>query len=141
MVYGDCFAGSKEQYTVIKESISTGISEIGLTISPTKEIARLNNIDLLGITNLRIRAMWHIKNPSHIFSTLNLNVTSDFYAHLIMTRTKFESFSQADQQAILELCHEEPTIITCRTVNITNPNHLDETIEAVVISINRNFNN
>lgn len=44
-----------------------GIGEInGLEFAKTKEIGRLNKVDPVGITYLRIRGMWGIKNPVDI---------------------------------------------------------------------------
>ena len=40
----------------------------GLEAGETDELGRINKVDPLGITSLRVRGMWQIKNPSKVFS-------------------------------------------------------------------------
>lgn len=68
MIYGIDYAADIEIYTRIKKAISSGIRNISnLEFSETKELGRVNRVDPLGITNLRIRGMWTIKNPLKVF--------------------------------------------------------------------------
>ena len=70
LVYGDCYAASKEIYERIKDKISDGLKEMDLEFSETKELGRVNRVDPLGITNLRIRGMWTIQNPLKVYKEL-----------------------------------------------------------------------
>jgi hypothetical protein len=70
LVYGDCYAANKEIYEKIKDKISAGIKEMDLEFSETKELGRVNRVDPLGITNLRIRGMWTIQNPLKVYKEL-----------------------------------------------------------------------
>ena len=68
-VYGVDYAASLETYERIKLIIKQGILTIdGVEFSETKELGRVNKVDPLGITNLRIRGMWHIDNPIKVFN-------------------------------------------------------------------------
>ena len=49
---------------VIKNRIQT---IDGFELADTNELARINNIDHLGITDLRVRGMWIIKSPFNYF--------------------------------------------------------------------------
>ena len=58
LIDGSCYAARSEYYARIKSKIATGINEIkGVEFSETKEIGRVNKVDPLGITYLRIRGM------------------------------------------------------------------------------------
>ncbi|NLM16432.1 MAG: NgoPII family restriction endonuclease [Candidatus Riflebacteria bacterium] len=71
-VYGEDYAASREIYERIRLKIKDGI----LTIpniefdETTKELGRVNRVDPLGITYLRIRGMWGIENPFKVFEYL-----------------------------------------------------------------------
>ena len=61
-VYGDCYAANKNTYERIINKISSGLNELSdVEFALTNELGRVNKVDPLGITNLRIRGMWHIK--------------------------------------------------------------------------------
>ena len=77
-IYGDCFAADKEIYERIKNRISIGLEDLsGVELSQTNEIGRINKVDPLGITNLRIRGMWQIDHPSKIFGYLSSGVNDE----------------------------------------------------------------
>ena len=72
MVYGNSYAAKHETYLRIKTTISDGIKTIpDVVFSETKELGRVNQVDPLGITNLRIRGMWQIENPRKVFDYLH----------------------------------------------------------------------
>lgn len=78
IIYGSCYAAKSEYYTRIKNKISSGINEIeGVEFSETKELGRVNKVDPLGISYLRIRGMWGIDNPINVYDYLNLDVQKD----------------------------------------------------------------
>ncbi len=105
LVYGDCFSAEKETYEKIKNIISEGINSIpNVDFRETNELGKVNRVDPLGITDLRIRGMWHIKNPKIIFDYLNLYSTEqDFQLIAIMKKKKFDSFDESDKNAINNL--------------------------------------
>ncbi len=66
LVYGDCFCADKSTYERIKNTISSGITTIpDVEFTDTKELGKVKKVDPLGITDLRIRGMWHIDNPNN----------------------------------------------------------------------------
>ena len=74
MIYGNCYAAQSEYYARIKGKISAGISEIQeVEFAETKELGRVNKVDPLGITYLRIRGMWGIDNPINVYDYLNID--------------------------------------------------------------------
>ncbi|MCC0176076.1 NgoPII family restriction endonuclease [Waterburya agarophytonicola K14] len=75
MIYGNCYAANSDYYTRIKNKIKDGIKEIQeVEFSETKELGRVNKVDPLGITYLRIRGMWGIDNPMNVYDYLNLDL-------------------------------------------------------------------
>lgn len=67
-VYGDDYCADKEVYEQIKSVIKDGVQQIpNVQFSETKELGRVNRVDPLGITNLRVRGMWEIQNPFCVF--------------------------------------------------------------------------
>ena len=68
MVYGLDYCASEQCYVGLKSRISQGVNAIeGVNFSETKELGRVNKVDPLGITYMRIRGMWGIENPWKTF--------------------------------------------------------------------------
>jgi hypothetical protein len=75
-IYGDCYAAEKQVYERVKTAICDGIRQIsGIEFTKTKELGRVNNVDPLGITYLRIRGMWGIENPIKVFRGIDLAIS------------------------------------------------------------------
>lgn len=70
-VYGDCYCADRSSYDRIAHTIKDGVSAIpGVEFGETKELGRVNKVDPLGITYLRVRGMWGIEHPSAVFRSL-----------------------------------------------------------------------
>lgn len=104
LVYGDCYAASRDVYSRIGKIIKDGITEIvDVEFSETKELGRVNRVDPLGITNLRIRGMWHIENPLKVYEEFyKADNSSSFSMACIMREDKFNEFGLADKENILK---------------------------------------
>jgi len=93
MVYGNAYAAKHETYQRIKTTISNGIKTIpDVVFADTKELGRVNKVDPLGITNLRIRGMWRIENPRKAFNYLHKPTSNDFELICIIPTEKYNSF-------------------------------------------------
>jgi hypothetical protein len=96
-VYGVDYAASSNIYERIKDVISSGINNISdVEFADTKELGRVNRVDPLGITYLRIRGMWHIQNPMKTFEYLKLCTSRhdyEFEFMAIINLEKYNSFS------------------------------------------------
>ena len=113
IIYGDCYAASQESYERIKNKIISGINEISdVEFAETKELGRVNKVDPLGITYLRIRGMWGIENPLNVYDYLNLNCqdNSDFQVIAIMKESKYLSFSLESRTIIESISTSKLTI-------------------------------
>jgi len=131
-VYGDCYAASKDIYERIKTKISDGVNSLpDVEFSETKELGRVNKVDPLGITYLRIRGMWGIDNPLHVFDYItNIESESDLTVNAIMLTEKYNSFPSADRQAIESISSENFTI---QDIEIKSPNNPAQLLNAKLI--------
>ncbi len=131
-VYGDCYAANKDIYERIKTKISDGVNSLpDVEFSETKELGRVNKVDPLGITYLRIRGMWGIDNPLHVFDYItNIESESDLTVNAIMLTEKYDSFPSADRQAIENISSENFTI---QDIEIKSPNNPAQLLNAKLI--------
>jgi hypothetical protein len=134
-VYGDCYAAEKEIYEKIKNTISEGLEELpNLELAQTNELGRVNKVDPLGITCLRIRGMWHIENPNRVFDYLTKNSEDEFSLNAVLLRSKYDSFPAEDRKALENLKNKNFSI---SNINIKSPNNPANLLDAVLISFGR----
>jgi len=129
-VYGDCYAASPEVYSRITNTISTGINTIeDVEFSETRELGRVNRVDPLGITYLRIRGMWHIENPFKVYQEIySYTPSEDLQFACLMRKSKFESLPEEDKNIIVN--NER---IYVQEVTINNPDNPANLLDAVLI--------
>ena len=122
-VYGDCFCADKEVYERIKDTISTGITTIqNVEFTETNELGKVKKVDPLEITDLRIRGMWHIENPTKIFNYIySYDETKSFQFVCLMKKEKYESLPLTDRQIIENLNNPNVSISDVRIKNPNNP--------------------
>lgn len=131
MVYGNIYAANHETYQIIKQKITEGINEIpNVELAETNELGRVNRVDPLGITNLRIRGMWQIQNPRRVFNYLHTQSDSVFELVAIIPTSKYDSFPIESKTKIEKLSNPNPTI---EDVKVKDPNNPANLIEAKLI--------
>jgi hypothetical protein len=130
LIYGDCYAANKECYERIKRTIIDGIQDIqGVELSPTNELARVNKVDPLGITNLRVRGMWDIAHPSTLYKHLEISLNrKSFQMIVLMSKTKYDSCPSDDRDEIEMLAKQGA--IEIRNIDIKSPNNTMQSIAA-----------
>lgn len=127
-VYGDCYAADKEVYEKVRNKIISGVQTIdSIEFSGTRELGRVNRVDPLGITYLRVRGMWGIENPAKVFNYLNLKTQHKPSILALMREEKFNSFPDEDKKLL------KGAII--KDVQIKNPDNPAEFIKAKIIEI------
>lgn len=121
-IYGDCFCADKEVYEKIKDTISRGITTIpDVEFTDTNELGKVKKVDPLGITDLRIRGMWHIENPTKIFNYIyQYDNSKTFQLICLMKKEKYESLPLVDRKIIENLGN---TNVSVSDVKIKNPNN------------------
>lgn len=99
MVYGVDYAASEGIYTRIKDVISNGVNSIpGVEFAETNELGRVNRVDPLGITYLRVRGMWGIENPMKVFNYIYCRDESkqlNFMA--LINQDKYDTLENTDE--------------------------------------------
>ena len=108
LVYGNCYSASKEVYERVRDKISKGVNELqDVEFSETNELGRVNRVDPLGITYLRIRGMWGIENPIKVFDyVVPTEQNSDFFVNAILLKEKYLSFPEKDRKNLESLVND-----------------------------------
>jgi len=135
-VYGDCYAALPETYERIKNKITAGINELSdVELTETNEIGRVNRVDPLGITYLRIRGMWGIDNPRKVFNYIS-NIVNDgeFNLNLIISENKYKSFPESDRKYLEQLSDSNFNILD---IKIKSPNNPAQLINAKLITFKK----
>lgn len=123
LVYGDCFCANKDTYERIKNTISNGITTISdVEFTKTNELGKVKKVDPLGITDLRIRGMWHIENPTKIFNYIySYDETKSFQLVCLMKKDKYDSMPLQDREMIENLNNSNVSVSDVRIKNPNNP--------------------
>ena len=134
MIYGSCYAAKSECYTRIKNKISTGINEIeDVEFADTNELGRVNKVDPLGITYLRIRGMWGIDNPIKVYDYLNLGLSDDneFQLIAIIPESKYLSLTDKYKKMIRSISNSNFKI---NKEKIKSPNNPAQMVDVRIIN-------
>jgi hypothetical protein len=127
-VYGVDYAASASIYEKIKNVISQGINEIpDVEFSETNELGRVNRVDPLGITYLRIRGMWHIENPMKTFSyAYSPKKDKEFQFMAIINTDKYNTFSNESKIKLEDInkINENFNIVDIKIKTPDNPSIL-----------------
>lgn len=130
MVYGNIYAAKHETYQIIKQKITNGINEIpNVELAETNELGRVNRVDPLGITNLRIRGMWQIQNPRRVFNYLH-TTGETFELVAVIPTNKYNSFPTDSKNRIENLGN---TSLSISNVKVKDPNNPANLIDAKLI--------
>lgn len=99
LVYGEDFCMSDEYYNRIRKAFKKSIEEIeGIKFTETNELGRINNIDKIGNTYLRVRGMWAIDNPLVIFKDVYERPKSaEFSFMAIINEQKWKSLKNKNK--------------------------------------------
>jgi hypothetical protein len=131
-LYGDCYAAEKETYERIKDKISKSLIDLSdIEISETKEIGRINKVDPLGITNLRIRGMWHIEHPNKVFRYLMQKDQANFVLNALILESKYLAFSETDRKIFENIQSKNFSI---KNVKIKSPDNPAKLLDARLIN-------
>lgn len=122
LVYGDDYCAEKSVYEQIKSVIKTGVESInGVEFAETKELGRVNRVDPLGITYLRVRGMWGIENPFSVFDYIyKRDYNRKFNFMSLINVDKYYSF---DNYSDLENLCASVEGLQIADVKIKNPNN------------------
>lgn len=122
LVYGSDYCANREVYERIKNIIKNGVEDIpGVEFADTNELGRVNRVDPLGITYLRVRGMWHIEHPLKVFSPYFQVAHTDKFS--LMTIINDEKFNSLGNGHLLYELAEEFTTFKIENIEIPDPNN------------------
>ncbi len=126
LVYGQDYCASDECYSRIRQRIKNGVETISnVEFAQTRELGRVNRVDPLGITYMRIRGMWHIENPWKVFDYVyRRNFQAEFNFMCIINADKWDRLE--NRQKLIELQNHCPglEIVDVKIKNPDNPSKL-----------------
>ncbi|MCL2212673.1 MAG: NgoPII family restriction endonuclease [Oscillospiraceae bacterium] len=121
-VYGVDYAASAETYEKIRQVIVQGVNLVpDVEFSETTELGRVNRIDPLGITYLRIRGMWGIENPTKVFSYAYTPTDAQFEFVAVINTEKYNSFPKEDRERIEKITNDNFKISDIEIKSPDNP--------------------
>lgn len=136
MVYGMDYAASEEIYTRIKDVISSGVNSIpDVEFAETNELGRVNRVDPLGITYLRVRGMWGIENPMKVFNYIYQRDDSKNLNLMVLINN--EKYSTLEYTEELEDLVGQVEGLEIKDVEIKNPNNPAQLVSAKLIKFSK----
>jgi hypothetical protein len=129
-IYGDCYSAEEATYESIRTVIRKGVRELDLDNAETNELGRVNGVDPLGITNLRIRGMWDISGPREVFSGMFPPVDSRPSFFAVMTTEKYLAFPEISRARLENM---SDLGVKIKTVEIRSPDNPAKLMDATTI--------
>ena len=131
-VHGEIYAADESVYIDLKNSVSELLeSSDDLSFSPTNEIGRINAVDPLKITNLRVRGMWLLQPPYKAFDYVHeYDKTAKFQTIAILSTEKYLTYPSESRVKI-----EADENITIKDIKVNNPNNPVDLIDAKLITL------
>lgn len=132
MVYGTEYCADIETYTRIENVVKEGLQSIeNVELAQTNELGRLNKVDPLGITNMRIRGMWTIMNPLKVFNYVYMPDSSKTFNFMCLINS--EKYAKLSNIKDLEDLTNEIADLNIKDVKVKNPNNPAQLIECKLI--------
>lgn len=130
-IHGEIYAADESVYLDLKDSVSELLqSSDDLSFSPTNEIGRINAVDPLKFTNLRVRGMWLLQPPYKAFEYVHdYDRNAKFQVIAILSTEKYLSFPLSSRTKI-----EVDENIKIKDIRVNNPNNPVDLIDSKLIS-------
>ena len=134
LVHGSCYAAHRETYERPRKLVSAGLKSgmRGIKLAQTRELGRINGVDPLRITDLRVRGMWMIRNPILLFREFfgysPVKQSSEFSLFAIISAEKYSSFSRSSRKKV-----ESMERLEIKDIRVTDPNNISKSIDAKLI--------
>lgn len=134
LIHGSCYAASRETYErprkLVRDGLKGGMH--GIEFAQTREMGRINGVDPLRITDLRLRGMWMIRNPLVLFREFfgynPAQESKEFSLFAIISAAKYSSFSRASRRKA-----ESEKALKIKDIRVTDPNNISKGINAKLI--------
>ena len=132
-VYGDCYAASREMYESVRKTVRKSLADGNFAIKSTNELAQVPGVDPLGITALRVRGLWTIKNPARVFDYLyKFDKSKSFQGACVMKKEKYLSFPLNDRKLL-----ESSKLISVVDAKAQSPDNPADLLDVKLISFSK----
>lgn len=130
-IHGEIYAADESVYTDLKNQVSEILESYDdLSFSKTNEIGRINAVDPLKITNLRIRGMWLLQPPFKVFDYVHeYDSSAKFQTIAILSTEKYLSYPSESRYKI-----ESDENITVKDIKVNDPNNPMNFIDSKLIT-------
>ena len=132
-IYGDLYCDSHEIYERVENTIKKDLESLeDVELANTNELGRINKVDHLEISDLRVRGMWLIKSPFQHFDYLTKDITGYPYTFKLVAlipKDKYNGFDNVDD--FEEFCYNNCVFISDE--NIEDPQNPANSIESKLI--------
>lgn len=134
MIYGNIYAADEDVYTGLKSIITDSIqANQDINFSETNELGRVNFVDPLKITNMRIRGMWLLQPPVKVFDyRYKHDARLKFQLVAIIPENKYYSFPESSRN-LIEAGNVD--YLEINSVGIKNPNNPVEMVPCKLITL------
>ncbi len=130
-IYGCIYCDAAQVYEGVENAIKAGIESLdSVELAETKELGRVNSVDHLGISDLRVRGMWLINSPFQYFDYLIPDTDSAFRLIALIPEDKFDSFT--NKAEFVKFCEDNAVSIT--DVDLEEPKNPAELIKTKLIT-------
>lgn len=111
-IYGDLYCDSHEVYESTENAIKEGLHSLeGVELAETNELGRVNKVDHLEISDLRVRGMWLIKSPFLQFDYLTEKL-NDYTFKLVALIPEHKYFRFENVDEFEEFCEDKGVSIS-----------------------------
>lgn len=137
MVYGMDYCANNSVYESLKDKVANGIKNIPdiRWADRTEELGRVNMVDPLGITYLRVRGMWFIQHPIRVFDYIyDLDTSKEFNLMVLINEDKISQFNNFEK--LVDMIQTYPSL-EIKDVQIKNPNNPAQLRNAKLITYSK----
>lgn len=137
MVYGMDYCANNSVYESLKDKVTNGIRNIPdiRWADRTEELGRVNMVDPLGITYLRVRGMWFIQHPIRVFDYIyDLDKSKEFNLMVLINEDKISQFNNFEK--LVDMIQTYPSL-EIKDVQIKNPNNPAQLRNAKLITYSK----
>ena len=131
-IYGGIYAASEDTYISLKKDITENIEKNpNIEFPKTKELGRVNQVDPLKITNLRIRGMWLLQAPFKVFDyVFDYDPAKKFRCYALIPNSIYNEFTQESKSRI----NDPNTNIFISEVKVNDPDNSENLIDCKLVT-------
>ena len=130
LIDGRCIAADSSVYDVLFDRLKATVKELGG--EPGNEIGRLNKVDPLKATSLRVRGMWLLDHPAKVFNDFFVKPQDQvFVLNALVSATKWSEYSK---ETIDDLEALSVHGLSIKHIELPDSGGSDEPMRAVHIS-------